>query len=559
MKTRLLYLATWMLACTVSAMAEAPTGYYNSLVGKSESDLKTAVYQIINPHTQVSSYNNLPSYFRQTDVRPGTSYWWDMYSDMSVNINGTFGTYMNREHSLPKSWWGGSTTTPAYVDLYHLYPAEAKANQAKSNYPLGEIKAGTTPTFNNGVSMVGTGVNAGGATYVYEPANEYKGDFARTYFYMVTCYQYMNWVKDWQVKNGIYPSLQQWSIDLLLKWHRADPVSEKEINRNEAVYKIQNNRNPFIDDPDLAEYIWGNKKGQAYKLPTTVEPGGDATLFTPVNKMTIDFGEVALGNSITSQLIFRGENVYGTFSLGISGANKSLFKLSSTTVVGSLANSTSGTYVTITYTPNALTAEGATHQAQVNIEDGCLGASSYRVYLLGQCLPKPTLTQLTAVNPTSVGTDSYIARWDTQPADEVVDYYVVTVKRYKGSTVTTTEYPAETDSLQIDGLSEGDYDTYAVQSVRLEERSPMSNFITVTPVAAIEDIIADQPFVVETCDGFIRFRCSNTQTGVRIYDLAGRTIAIIPEVTDYMEYPLPLGAYFIVSDDHRHPIKIIAR
>lgn len=560
MRLRLLLTYLSIISATVSALAEAPAGYYNSLVGKSTSALKTALYQIINPHTEVSSYNSLPDYWAgrrdapATDVRPGTNYWWDMYSDMDVLTSIQFGTYMNREHSLPKSWWGGSTSTPAYVDMYHLYPGEAKANQAKSNYPLGEIKAGTTTKFDNGVSKVGTGVNSGGADYVFEPANEYKGDFARTYFYMVTCYQDMNWTKTWQVMNGTYPSLQQWAIDLLLKWHRADPVSEKEINRNDAVYQTQNNRNPFIDDPELAEYIWGNKKGQAYKLPTTVEPGGDATLFTPINGMTIDFGEVALGRSITAKLIFRGENVYGKFELGITGMNRSLFKLSANSVVGSLANSASGTSVTITYTPTAT----GTHAAQVNISDGCLPAS-YKVYLKASCLPKPTLTQLTATAATDVTDKTYTANWDLQPEDEVVDYYIVTVKRYKNGVVTTTEYPAESNEFPIEGLDEGDYDTYAVQSVRLEERSPMSNYITVRPVAGIEEILDDEPLAIESGDGFIRFRCSVPQTGVRIYDLAGRTVAVLSEVYDYMEFAMPTGIYFIVTDSHQRPVKTIVR
>lgn len=559
MRLRLLLLALSIIYTYTVSNAEAPAGYYNSLVGKTTSTLKTALYQIINQHTQVSSYNSLPDYWAgrrgapATDVRPGTNYWWDMYSDMDVSINGSFGTYMNREHSLPKSWWGGSTTIPAYVDLFHLYPGEAKANQAKSNYPLGEIKTGVTPEFDNGVSKVGIGVNSGGALYVFEPANEYKGDFARTYFYMVTCYQDMTWTRTWQVMNGTYPSLQQWAIDLLLKWHRADPVSEKEINRNDAVYQTQNNRNPFIDDPELAEYIWGDKKGQAYQLPTTVDPSGDATLFTPVNGMTIDFGEVALGHSVTAQLIFRGENVSGTFELGISGMNKSLFKLSANSVVGSLANSASGTSVTLTYTP----ASTGTHSAQVNITDGCLPAAGYKVYLKASCLPKPTLTQLTATEPTSVTDKSYIAHWEQQPDDEVVDYYMVTVKRYNNGVVTTTEYPAEADWLKIDGLDEGDYDTYAVQSVRLEERSPISNYITVRPTAAIDEILADEPLAIETGDGFIRFRCSNDQEDARIYDTLGRIITIIPTVSDGYEQPLDRGIYLITTKANRKPIKVV--
>ena len=539
-------------------MAEAPAGYYASLKGKSESALKTALYQIINPHTQVSSYTALPEYFKKTDVRPGTNYWWDMYSDLDVPTNITFGTYMNREHSLPKSWWGGLTNIPAYVDLFHLYPGEAKANQAKSNYPLGEIKAGVTPKFNNGITQVGTGVNSGGAAYVFEPANEYKGDFARTYFYMVTCYQNLDWKTTWQVANGTYPSLQPWSVELLLKWHRADPVSEKEINRNEAVYKIQNNRNPFIDDPDLVEYIWGDKKGQAYTPPTsgTTTPGGEFNLITPVNGMYLDFNQVALGNSTTSQLIFKGENLSGTFSVSLTGLNKSLFTLSSKTVSAAAAMTTAGTYITVTYTPNAI----GSHTADLLITDGGMAdGASYRIHLLGECLAKPTLSQLTANEATNITRNSYVARWEQQPADEVVDYYMVTVKRYKDGVATTYELPAETDSLLIDGLDEGDYDTYAVQSVRLEERSPISNYVTVKATSGIEDILADEPLAIESGYGFLRFRCSMPQTGARIYDIAGRMVTTIPEIYDGLEVELPTGVYLIVTDSHARPVKTIVR
>lgn len=549
-----------IIATSIAALAEAPDGYYSALEGKAEATLKTTLHEIINPHTEVSSYNNLPNYFKQTDVYPGTSYWWDMYSNEQVSINASFGNSgMNREHCLPKSWWGGDDDIPAYVDLFHLYPSNAKANSAKSNYPLGEVKAGIEPHFDNGVCKVGTGVNSGGAKYVFEPSNEYKGDFARTYFYMVTCYQNLTWSSNytWQVKNGTYPTLQTWAIDLLLKWHRADPVSEKELNRNEAVYKIQNNRNPFIDLPDLAEYIWGDKKGQSYTLPGEDTPSTSGTLFSPVNGATIDLGQIAVGNSATAQLIFRGENITGTFELGISGTNRSLFSLSTTSVPAALANATSGTAVTITYTPTAV----GTHSAQIIITDGCLPAAGYKIHLTGECLKKPTLTQLTATEATNVTENSYVAHWDQAPIDEIIDGYILTIKRYSGNTVTTLEeeIDAESTEIEISGLDEGDYDTYAVQSIRLGERSTMSNFIKVTPTAGIDDIIADEPLIIESCDGFIRFRCSAPQYGVKIYDLAGRPVAAIGEIYDYMEFSLPTGIYFISTESHKRPVKTIVR
>ncbi|MDE6176233.1 MAG: endonuclease, partial [Paramuribaculum sp.] len=175
------YLALLLAGATaVAAWSAVPQGYYDRAAGKSTSQLKTALHEIINPHTEVSSYSALPSYFQKTDLYPESSRWWDMYSTIPLYAPSFKG--LNREHSFPKSWWGGATDIPAYVDLNHLYPAESAANMAKSNYPLGVVTG--SPKFDNGWSTVGRGVNSGGAPYVFEPADEFKGDFARTYFYM---------------------------------------------------------------------------------------------------------------------------------------------------------------------------------------------------------------------------------------------------------------------------------------------------------------------------------------------------------------------------------------
>lgn len=558
MRRSLLTIICVALAVSASSAYEDTYGYYKSLTGKSEAALKTALYTIINPHTQVSSYQNMPNYFKKTDVRPNTTYWWDMYSDMQVDYNITFGTYMNREHSLPKSWWGGNTDIPAYVDLYHLYPAEAAANRAKSNYPLGEIVAGTTASFNNGVSAVGTGVNSGGAKYVFEPANEYKGDFARTYFYMVTAYQNMNWVTTWQVKNGAYPSLQDWAIDLLLKWHRADPVSQKELDRNEQVNIVQGNRNPFIDDPELAEYIWGNKKGQAYPGMGSGGSSSDpAVLITPPKGMSLDFNEVAVNHTVTAQLQLRSENCTGSFEISMTGLNKSYFTISNTLVATSQTNTASGTWITVTYAPRSI----GSHTADLTIQDGGL-AGTRTVKLIGECKAVPELSTLTATSATDVTTSTYTANWDAAPVDEAVGYYIVTVKRYgKSGTVTTTEHVAENNYLEMTGLDEGEYDTYAVQSYSLGVRSPMSNYVTVQPQAAIDEVNADcdDPILVESYPGLLRVRCSNPHTGVRIYDVAGRLYRMIPEITDYYELTLTPGVYFITTDRHRKPVRVIAR
>ena len=120
-----------MVLLSLSATAEIPAGYYSSLTGKSEAQLKTAVYTLVKNFTSVSSYQALPEYFQHTDVYPNSRRWWEMYSNMTFYIPSFSG--MNREHSFPKSWWGGDTEVKAYTDLNHLYPSEQRANQAKSN------------------------------------------------------------------------------------------------------------------------------------------------------------------------------------------------------------------------------------------------------------------------------------------------------------------------------------------------------------------------------------------------------------------------------------------
>ena len=105
---------------------------------------------------------------------------------------------------------------------------------------------------------------------VFEPADEYKGDFARAYMYLFTVYKGLMWEYDDSDRNYMFVdnalSLRPWAQDLLLEWARQDPVSQKEIDRNEAVYKIQDNRNPFIDYPELAEHIWGIKSNEPFHI-----------------------------------------------------------------------------------------------------------------------------------------------------------------------------------------------------------------------------------------------------------------------------------------------------
>ncbi|MBD5232938.1 MAG: hypothetical protein HDS65_02035 [Bacteroidales bacterium] len=535
---------------SIAAAAVAPNGYYSTLNGKKAAELKTAASNLVKNFTTVSSYTALPDYFKRTDVRPGTNYWWDMYSDMDVSTNITFGKYMNREHSFPKSWWGGSTSTTAYVDLNHLYPGEAKANQAKSNYPLGMVDDSSKPSFDNGVTKVGYPVNGqgGGAKYVFEPADEYKGDFARTYFYMVTCYQDLKWSYTYMLNQNLYPTLNQWSVNLLLKWHREDPVSQKEIQRNDQVYQIQNNRNPFIDLPELAEYIWGEKVGENFTPGSViVTPTGEPELTAPVKDMALDFGEVALGDKVVSHLFVSGKDLGGTIRVQFYTGDASMYSSPISQIPASQVCSPAGYWLDITYNPTA----AGDHTSRVLLS-GDFGSRA--VSLHGNCLPVPTLTACTATAPTDIEDDRYVANW-TAPENEVIDYFIVTRTRYAGGDAVTEEVLAESNYAEITGFDESDSESYAVQSVRLNHRSPMSNVVFVNH-SGVSGVSVSQPLVVHTFPGTIRFICSEPQSGCRIYDTMGRLVKALDTVEQNLDIDIAAGIYLIVTDQHPAPVKV---
>lgn len=277
-----------MLMAAGAAFAEYAEGYYDALDGMKKDQLKEMAKMCVEEHTRLS-YTDLPNYWVVSDVYPdlydGCLRFWDMYSDniylILENQTGKqafSANSMQREHSVPKSWWKNSDKdveyTPCYSDMWNLYPSDGSANNAKSNYPFGIVE---TVSFDNGVTKVGSPTSATGGTApaVFEPADCYKGDFARAIFYVVTVYDDIEWGPGYDnkgnacntmIEKNTYPTLTQWAIDMLLEWSRQDPVSEKEINRCDAVESCQGNRNPYIDFPDLAEYVWGSKTDDVFYL-----------------------------------------------------------------------------------------------------------------------------------------------------------------------------------------------------------------------------------------------------------------------------------------------------
>jgi endonuclease I len=270
------------------AGATIPLSYYSSLKGLKKAELKTAVHSLIKKATVLnygSGSGATWSGFYTTDRLANNSVV-DRYSNdiRYFSSAGAVISGMNIEHSFPKSWWGG-TSTQAYKDLYNLMPCESSINSSKGNYPMGVV---TNAKVDNGCTKVGTGAN--GYT-LWEPADKWKGDFARGYMYMATTYQDYTWsgIQALQIlTQGDYPTLQEWAYKLYIQWAKADKVDATEITRNEAVNAIQGNRNPFIDFPNLMEYIWGDSTDVAFDPTTTVKSsdaqvGGDTIVPNPDN------------------------------------------------------------------------------------------------------------------------------------------------------------------------------------------------------------------------------------------------------------------------------------
>ena len=316
MKKHLL-LAAVLLTALTTVRAQGPNNsgkYYQGANGLKGKTLKTKLADIIvNPRNV--GYDGLYEAYKKTDTR-ADGFVRDWYSNATnyrhgVDNKGNYskeGDMYNREHSVPQSWFGSGGIKS---DIVHVLPTDGYVNNRRGNYPFGEVNVATY-TSQNGYSKLGSCKTAGYSGTVFEPNDEIKGDIARIYFYMITRYESScgSWGHD--VFTSSYPGLTQWTLDMMMRWSQQDPVDEVETARNNAVYEVQGNRNPYVDYPGLEEYTWGSKTEQAFSydnyggdvLPddgggTTPDDGGGTTpddgggeVVPPVD------GQLALNNAL---------------------------------------------------------------------------------------------------------------------------------------------------------------------------------------------------------------------------------------------------------------------
>lgn len=294
MKKRILTTLTLLAFIVATASAQAPnnTGtYYMNADGKKGQALKTAMFNIIKITQAGWSYDGLKTAYKTTDTRPD-GYLRDWYSNTTSYVPGSncAGSYekegdgYNREHLVPQSWF--SKRDPMRCDIFHVVPTDAKINGMRADLPLGEVGTVIEASKNNyskkGYAKSGLGYTG----IVFEPNDEVKGDIARAYFYMVTCYEdsIPRWNADgnsnatasYVFDGSTYPGLTTWVTNMMLEWSAKDPVDAIETARNNVIYGKQRNRNPFIDYPGLEQYIWGAKQTKAFSY-NNYEGGGGTT------------------------------------------------------------------------------------------------------------------------------------------------------------------------------------------------------------------------------------------------------------------------------------------
>ncbi|WP_051190398.1 endonuclease [Kaistella palustris] len=440
------------------SLAQAPAGYYNGTDGLSGAALKTKLSAIITAGAQDHGYNGLYNGYPTTDSdhfyeKDGTVL--DMYSENPTGTDpynfvhgvkkcGNYsaeGDCYNREHVVPQSLFGSKA--PMVSDINFIRPTDGKVNGMRSNYPFGMVGSASF-TSKNG-TKVGSSSSPGYSGTVCEPIDEFKGDIARMIFYFVTRYEskLSTFSTGNMLANNTYPGLQTWERDVLLTWALQDPVSPSEIERNNASYVYQNNRNPFIDHPEWVQTIWGTQVIDN-EAPTA-----------PTNLAVISTNTASAKLSWTASTDNIAVSYYRIFVNGVFNSNAP----STTATVSGLAQGTTFTFYVV-----AVDAAGNVSAPSNTVSGTTLTDNE-----------APTAP--TNLEVTSVGTNNVALSWTAATDNvEVTSYDIFINGVLSGSTTDTSTNIANLDPSTT-------YSIYVVAKDAALNVSPASNVVTATTLA----------------------------------------------------------------------------
>lgn len=437
------------------AWAQAPSGYYDGTEGLTGAALKTKLSAIITAGHKDNGYDGLYTGYPTTDTdhfydNDGTVL--DMYSEKPIGTDpynfrhgqkkcGNYsaeGDCYNREHVIPQSFF--KERRPMVSDIHHVRPTDGKVNGMRSNYPYGKVNNAAF-TSKNG-TKVGPSVSAGYSGSVCEPIDEFKGDIARMIFYFVTRYesQLSGFSSGNMLGTSAYPGLQTWERDVLLEWAALDPVSPSEIERNNAAFVFQKNRNPFIDHPEWVNQIWGSPiiDTQAPTAPTNL-----AVVSTSTASANLTWTAATDNVAVTS---------YKIYADGV-------FKTNSSTTTATVSGLNQGT--TYSFRVHALDAAG-------NISPQSNDA-------LGTTLTdNEAPTAPTNLTVTSVGSNNIVVSWNAATDNIGVASYDI----YVGSTMMGTTSLLSSNIANLNPATT--YSIYVVAKDAVGNVSPQSNTVTAT-------------------------------------------------------------------------------
>lgn len=361
MKTKITLL---LVVCLTFGFAQQnvlpPAGYYNTATGSGYT-LKTQLFNIISANTIDRGYSGLYTTYLTSD----RDYYYendgsllDMYTENPTGPECffTYGTNQddgsggtaecekyNREHIIPQSVF--QSNAPMHADAHFVVPADKYVNAQRGNFPIGKVGTASN-TYTNG-SKRGNGLNSGYAAgysgTVFEPIDEFKGDVARMYFYFITRYE--NQVAGWSYSmfNGTSNQvLTNTFLNVLITWHLQDPVSQREKDRNDAIYARQNNRNPYIDNPNYVCQIFPSQctalTSESFLASDTIaiypNPSNDGN-FTIETKLSLNSYQIfnMNGQLITDETV---ENISNAQNFSINNLATGFYIIKLNAMEGSL-------------------------------------------------------------------------------------------------------------------------------------------------------------------------------------------------------------------------------
>lgn len=444
--------------------------YYSSINwDQTGATLKTSLFNKIKITTAGWSYDGLWEAYKTTDVRPDGTHFWDIYSDTTdytlndKRINASYkkeGDSINREHVIPQSSF--NEAAPMKSDIHHVLPSDGYVNNRRSAYPHGIVTGSPTYTSNDGCKL-GSGT---GSTTVFEPMDNYKGDIARIYFYFVTCYQDKMSSNTFSAfDKSTHPSIKTAYLNVYLQWAKEDPVSEKEIIRNNAAYAGQGNRNPFIDSPYAVGAIWDPTHASDYGVKGQYT-SGEGVSISKTSASMISGGTTTISATST-----------GGGTINWTTSNSSVVSLSSSTSSsGSSITLTAGSAGSATITASS-TISGKTYSQQCSVtvsatkQVSSIAVSGQKTtYNVDDTFVKPTVTATyNDGTQAEVSNDASYTGYDMSVAGD----YTVTVSYSYGGVTKTAAY--EISVTASGGGGSEDIDDYTISTTPLTSSGITNN------------------------------------------------------------------------------------